>query len=721
MSPPASLIWMEADNDLDSALATGLARLDELYGRVKAAWPGFADRQGQYRMMRSVLRTLLQARDPDEPADGSNLLAVSAGTGTGKTLGYCLPAIIAAQILQKPCVVSTATLVLQQQLLDEDLPRLQALIPDMTFAVLKGRGRYVCASRLAAAAQVGDQLDLDPAEHQLHAPAQHREWAVRLHRDLQAGRWNGEVDALPSPPSDDAWRSVRADANACHATQCANFRTCAFFKARREAAGATVQVANHALVLSALGADSPMLDAPSTLFIFDEAHSLPDIAAEQYAETARLGQIAGALRAGLADVQRASKLLPAGDRAPATDGAARMRECAETLRSVLDQWLEGDVVSQERPVYRFKHGNVPQELLTLCDALTKTAVAGVESLQLIAAALRAPVEEMDPKQRERLAAAAAKLAGPVSALQLVARVSEGWSTQSRIPLAKWIELVDDGSGIDLAMCCSPITAAPALARGLWSKVGAAVCMSATLTTCGSFDFFDKLSGLNRFPQRAAEVVESPFDYERQGEIRVPPMKASPKQGAAFTRELCATLPTLLQQFQHGQLVLFASKRELEACYSALPEHLQRLVLKQGSRSKAELLRVHRERVLLGQASILWGLDSFGTGLDLPGRECEHVVIGKLPFRPPTHPVEEALADWLESERRDPFTEIALQRAAMTLAQWTGRLIRTVKDAGKITICDTRLISTRYGAQLLAGLPPYPLTRLAATDPLPKLR
>jgi len=712
---------MTSDFNPDDAFATGIARLDEVYGKIKTSWPGFADRPGQYRMMRSVLRTLLRPRAPDETADGSNLLALSAGTGTGKTLGYCLPAIIAADILHKPCVVSTATLVLQQQLLTEDLPRLQALIPDMTFAVLKGRGRYVCASRLAAAAHLGEQAALETNESGSGAPTHWQEWASRLHQDLQSGSWNGELDALPSPPSEEAWRSVRVDANACHATQCSNFRTCAFFKARREAAGATIQVANHALVLSALAADSPLLDAPSTLFIFDEAHSLPDIAAEQYAETARLDQVARALRAGLADVQRASKLVPAADRGQATAATGRMRECAELLRSVLDQWLEGDVVSQERPVYRFKHGSVPEELLALCDALAKTAVAGIDALQHLAAALRSPVAEMDPPQRERLAAAAARLAGPCSSLQLVARVCEGWSTQSRIPLAKWIELVDDRTEIDIAMCCSPITAAPALARRLWSRVAAAVCTSATLTTCGSFAFFDKLSGLNRFPQRGAETVESPFHYEQQGEIRVPPMKASPKQGAAFTRELCATLPALLQQFQHGQLVLFASKRELEACYAALPEQLQRLVLKQGSRSKAELLRIHRERVKLDQPSILWGLDSFGTGLDLPGRECEHVIIGKLPFRPPTHPVEEALADWLETQRRDPFAEIALQRAAMTLAQWTGRLIRTVKDVGKITICDIRLISTRYGAELLAGLPPYPLTRQSAADPLPKLR
>lgn len=704
-------------------LVAGMARLEELYGLVKEHWPGFGDRGGQYRMMRTVLATLLHARDPDSTPDGSNLAEIQAGTGTGKTLGYCLPAIVASELLKKPVIVSTATTTLQHQLIHEDLPRLHAIIPDITYAILKGRGRYVCASRLADLADLGRQREIDEPGEDGKAPGAgaSKDWASGLYKQLADGGWSGDIDALPSPPSDEAWRAVKADANACHGNQCAHFRSCAFFKARREAAAASIQVANHALVLSALAAESPMIDAPASLFIFDEAHSLSDIAAEQYAETVRLGQVSGALRAAIADVSRAAKLVSAEDRSHSTIAARRMRECAELLRTLLDQWLEADILCEERPVHRFKHGAVPEQLLVVCDNLAKDAVAGIESLEQLAAALRAPVGELEPAQREKLAMAAAKLAGPIASLGLVARVSEGWSTQGRIPLAKWIELIEDKSGIDISVCCSPITAAPALARGLWSKVGAAVCTSATLTTCGSFDFFDKLSGLNRFPGRTAQVVESPFDYARQAEIRVPPMKSSPKHGAVFSRELAAALPALLEQFEHGQLVLFTSKRDMESCFNALPSHLQGLVLKQGTRSKAELLKAHRARVKAGQPSILWGLDSFGTGLDLPGRECEHVVIGKLPFRPPTHPVEEALGDWLETQRRDPFKEIALQRTAMTLAQWTGRLIRTVKDAGKITVCDVRLISTRYGAELLAGLPPYAFGRLAPTDPLPRLR
>ncbi|MEJ8851843.1 helicase C-terminal domain-containing protein [Variovorax rhizosphaerae] len=167
---------------------------------------------------------------------------------------------------------------------------------------------------------------------------------------------------------------------------------------------------------------------------------------------------------------------------------------------------------------------------------------------------------------------------------------------------------------------------------------------------------------------------------------------------------------LLREHRHGQLVLFTSKRQMLACHAALPEDLGAQVQMQGERSRTELLAEHGRRVERGQRSILFGLQSFGEGIDLPGRLCEHVVIDKLPFSPPSSPVEEALAEWLNAQGRDPFAEIAVPRAAMKLAQWAGRGVRTVTDHAVITICDTRLVTMRYGREILAGLPPFPVVR-----------
>ncbi|MEO7952633.1 MAG: helicase C-terminal domain-containing protein, partial [Polaromonas sp.] len=173
------------------------------------------------------------------------------------------------------------------------------------------------------------------------------------------------------------------------------------------------------------------------------------------------------------------------------------------------------------------------------------------------------------------------------------------------------------------------------------------------------------------------------------------------------------LPALLREHQHGQLVLFTSRRQMQSCHAALPGDLSAQVQVQGTRSRTELLKEHSRRVIAGERSIIFGLQSFGEGIDLPGQLCEHVVIDKLPFTPPNSPVEEALAEWLGTQGRDPFTELSVPRAGMKLAQWAGRGVRTVSDRAVITVCDTRLVNMRYGTAILAGLPPFPVIRPGA--------
>jgi ATP-dependent DNA helicase DinG len=192
------------------------------------------------------------------------------------------------------------------------------------------------------------------------------------------------------------------------------------------------------------------------------------------------------------------------------------------------------------------------------------------------------------------------------------------------------------SSPDVWLCASPMTAAQILSRGLWKDVSAAVCTSATLTACGSFDFFDRLSGLNRFPHRRALVVASPFDYSVQGELRIAAMKHSPKS-AGFSQELCQILPTLLREHQHGQLVLFTSKRQMQACHTALPSDLLDQVQLQGQRSRTQLLKEHNRRVMNNERSIIFGLQSFGDLISnelQPPPESSAASAARTALRPP---------------------------------------------------------------------------------------
>ncbi|WP_177218966.1 ATP-dependent DNA helicase DinG [Polaromonas sp. OV174] len=700
-------------------------RLELLYGEVAASWPGFIARPGQYEMMQASLLTFLSAKAPDdEKRNGNNLAQLEAGTGTGKTVAYCLAAIVASELLKKTVIVSTATVALQEQLFHKDLPRLAEIIPELRYDILKGRARYVCESRLEGVINDEVQDSLLNAEFQ-DAFADARRQAKAIPRDraeamlwfknsakkLHNGSWDGDIDSLAQPPDAEDWRQVQANAHACNGGQCEYFRSCAFFKARRQAASATLQVANHALVLATLQTDSTLIDPGNTLFVFDEAHHLPQIAADQFSYRARLGTSSKLLTSLRTVALRHGRVLPASTRPDPVAFAQLITGCTDKLALLERYWIEGQLVSADKAVHRFAQGRIPEDLIPECEQLASLIGAIRAVVASIAAALTEPDESQSPNEREEQSRAGVELGVYLSRLDTLEKLFGAWATHDKVPWAKWLEWADGvvGTTPDVWLCASPMTAAQVLSKNLWKNVSAAVCTSATLTACGSFDFFERLSGMNRFPERRALVVASPFDYAVQGELRIAPMQHSPKS-PGFSDELCEKLPGLLREHQHGQLALFTSRRQMQACHAALPKDLAEQVQVQGVRSRTELLKEHSRRIVAGERSIIFGLQSFGEGIDLPGQLCEHVLIDKLPFTPPNSPVEEALAEWLNVQGRDPFNELSVPRAGMKLAQWAGRGVRTVTDRAVITVCDTRLVNMRYGQAILAGLPPFPVVR-----------
>jgi ATP-dependent DNA helicase DinG len=714
-------------------------RLELLYAQVALTWPGFIARPGQYEMMHAALLTFLSAVGPDvKERTGSNLAELEAGTGTGKTVAYCLAAIVASELLNKPVIVSTATVALQEQLFYKDLPRLAEIIPELKFDILKGRGRYICESRLEGALHDDGQDSLMGAEFQeafadarwqpQGIPRDNAEalrWFKGISKKLHSGKWDGDIDGLDVQPDPDDWRQVQASAHACHGGRCEFFKSCAFFKARRNAATATLQVANHALILATLQTESTLIDPGNTLFVFDEAHHLPTIAGDQFSYRARLGTSSKLLTALRTVAIRHSRGLPASTRPDPVAFAQSITECTDKFAILEDYFAQANLVSgdthggsfNDKGTHRFAQGQIPEALIPECEQLAALLRSLHGTVTGVAEALMEPDESKSPQERDEQTRAGVELGVYRSQLETLHSLFLAWATHDKVPWAKWIEHAPapiTRTGIpttpDVWLCASPMTAAQLLSRGLWKTVSAAVCTSATLTACGRFDFFDRLSGLNRFPERRALIVASPFDYSIQGELRIAAMQHSPKS-PGFSDELCQTLPGLLREHQHGQLVLFTSKRQMQACHAALPRDLLEQTQMQGERSRTELLKTHGQRVENGERSILFGLQSFGEGIDLPGQLCEHVVIDKLPFTPPNSPVEEALAEWLSTQGRDPFSEISVPKAGMKLAQWAGRGVRTVTDRAVITVCDTRLGTMRYGKDILAGLPPFPVVRV----------
>ncbi|MDB5828919.1 MAG: helicase c2 [Variovorax sp.] len=542
--------------------------LEFLYGEVAASWPGFIARPGQYEMMQACLLTFLSAKETDDlNRTGDNLAQLEAGTGTGKTVAYCLAAIVASKVLKRTVVVSTATVALQEQLFHKDLPRLAEIIPDLHFEILKGRARYVCESRLNAAINDQAQGSFSADEFQElfsndgrqvkdlpHDTAKAMLWFKSSAKKLQSGKWDGDIDSLEQPPAPQDWRRVQANAQACNGGQCEHFRSCAFFRARRQAATATLQVANHALILATLQSDSSLIDAGNTLFVFDEAHHLPTIAGEQFTYRARLGSSARLLTSLRSLALRHGRALPASSRPDPVAFAQLFTACTEKLALLEGYCAQAQFVSAETAVHRFPQGRVPVDLASECVQLASLLRTVAEMVARIAATLTEADETQSPAEREEQRRAGIEVGVYLSRLDTLAKLLSAWATHDTVPWAKWLEFAGGASGAapDVWWCASAMTAAQVLSNSLWKTVSAAVCTSATLSACGSFDFFDRLSGMNRFPARRALVVPSPFDYAAQGELRIAPMKHSAKS-AEFSDELCEKLPGLLRDIAMGNL------------------------------------------------------------------------------------------------------------------------------------------------------------------------
>ncbi|MDD5336524.1 MAG: ATP-dependent DNA helicase DinG [Rhodoferax sp.] len=710
---------MNSDALADLALAS--------FDRMVAATPGFRSRPGQREMARRIAEALSSVPLGEQPDPGRTISVIQAGTGVGKSAAYLSTTVALALALKTRVVISTATVALQEQLMSKDLPALAAVLETpFVHALAKGRGRYVCKFKLERLAgpdadELTEELfgideDLLPARSaftgQLAGEDSERRRGklyAALAMGLANGQWDGDRDQLAEQPDPRDWSAVAAERHTCTARHCPRYQQCSYYNARSQLAQAQVIVVNHDLLLASLGMKAlPELD--NCLLVFDEGHHLPAVALAQFASRMDLSGLRwlDKLPKTLRDVSASMGVEPAQD----VDTLAQQLKAAlqDVARLVVDL-LKVSSTGYDG-VYRFKNGLLPDFLLEPMGLIQGHAAGLSKVLEALGAELKKRIKE-DPSQAvpcsllyARLGQLAPKLA---SALQTSSLLLE----QGAQPLAKWLQS-DSASGLLYvsAHACA-IEPGDLLRQTLWSRVRGAVITSATLTSCGSFDFFLQESGLSDNPDVSTLEVESPFDYRSQGRLTVVETEADPKNVAAYTREMVAELLSDLSQLAHGALVLFTSRAQMKVALDALSGALQERVLVQGQMARARLLATHQARVEAGLASAIFGLQSFGEGLDLPGQLCETVLIAKLPFSPPSDPVAEARSEWLMSLGRDPFSELVVPATGIKLLQWSGRAIRTENDQANVICYDRRLLRTAFGRRMLQGLPPYPLSRRVA--------
>ena len=702
----------------------------QAFDNVVAAQAHLRPRAGQREMAAQVAHTFAHAHlgkptegedSPPNTAVAPSIAVIQAGTGVGKSLAYSAPAIAMALQRGTRVVISTATVALQEQLVNKDLPALAAhLGQPFRYALAKGRGRFVCQlklERLVGSSDLypeeaddlfGETLPAKPVA-QAERQAQQQFYAS-MAEALAQGRWDGDRDSLDTPPAPEAWSPVAAEGSSCTGRHCPAFQSCSYYERRKELVAAQVIVVNHDLLLSSLGARLlPELD--NCLLVLDEAHHLPATALAQFASNMDLSRLqwldkltSRALRIGqlleveeIADIPQHSSGLR---QAMGQLAQAAMAQYGETLKSPEARFGPASA--------RIPRGVLPEALLPPLEAVLAHSTGLLDVLRAIAKALRSTIKET-PDEAPRLAALYAQLGSLAPRLEAVFATTElllHTPAPGQAPAAKWFTLEMDGEWIALQAHASPILPGSTLRQHLWSQVRGAVLTSATLTSCGSFDFFLREVGLHDLPTLATLEVASPFDYPSQGVLWAHHTQADPKHAGPFTQEMVHTLLHDLASVQTGALVLFTSKEQMRQAVDALPSALRAKVLVQNTMPRFALLNKHREQVEAGQASIIFGMQSFGEGLDLPGALCASLFITKLPFAPPDDPVGEARAEWLRSSGRNPFTDLVVPATAIRLAQWVGRAIRTEHDQAQVYCYDRRLCVTSYGQQIQKSLPDF---------------
>lgn len=646
----------------------GDGRLEEILGGgglLGKVLEAHEERPAQLQMAQEVSQAL---------REGERLL-IEAGPGTGKTFAYLIPALLCANSADNRVVVSTWTRTLQEQIQTKDLPLLErALRTETDVAFLQGRGNYVCLRRAQEAARQGEGV----ARHQqLRAII---EWA---HRSREGTRSTLGFEPLP-----EVWAAARAEHGNCLQARSPYFRTCPWQWARRHARDAGVLVVNHALLLSDLKlrrTGASILPSYQHLII-DEAHHLEEQASEHLGIRLHRKQ-------ALAVLQRVSRVI---------EGTA-----AEV---VLDIEL---LVRDLRALW----GDFFDRLDAWMGRRSSAAWSGeVEPDAVLLPILQRLQDRVEGQAREGRSEAD-RLEWNVRAAQL-ASLREEWASFQTHPLPDVLAHVERRDvGRPSVLCQTPIEPGLLLERELFAPLSSVVLTSATLSVPGRSDPFEYLRRGTGLRNARALSLASPFDYPRQAQILLDPLP-DPSQEQEYLQALQERIPYHVQRTRGRSFVLFTSRRTMEQVAAGTRPAFERegiLVLVQGDGlPRTELLRSFRLR----QPAVLFGLASFWEGVDVVGAELSQVILTRLPFRVPGHPVDEERGKRLRARGGDPFRDLALPEAVLRLKQGFGRLIRSREDRGYVTILDSRIVSRAYGRQFLDALPACPRLRVYGDEEIP---
>lgn len=671
-------------------------------------------REEQLDMLESVARSF----------NDNDISLIEAGTGTGKTLSYLVPAVNWALKNEERVVISTNTINLQEQLIDKDIPLLyDAFDDDFNYSLVKGMRNYLCLLRTET---IQEGLFEMADEDEVGSIDDILQWA-KVTED-------GSLSDLNFTPPDSVWEKVSAESDSCLRARCPYYSRCFFYKSRREIASSQLLIVNHHLLFSdlAIKSASESSDAgilpPFKRVIFDEAHHLNDSATSHFGMRATKFGILRVLRRlkrkgkggqgkGLIyyTASLATKLVKMYRKGVVNDLLKKVEGLLSTKVDTLEQYV-GDSFDA---LYTLCHGaladkeNGKEEInLRITDEILQ--LEGWENIDKKFSILRIRLKELheeikaitdiliDYEVESDIAKLIVEFKGVGNKLDYYSDVISTFLSTEDDGFVRWVEGRMGRGGILSGLGLSPLDISPTLKERLYSKCDTVVMTSATMAVNKDFRFLKSGLGLED-EQRVDELIlPSPFNYEEQLLLTIPDDIPEPGN-VGYAEAISGLIRDAVKASKGNALILFTSYTLLETVYRNIHEELEDegiLTLKQGAFPRSRLL----DKFRIEDNSVLFATDSFWEGVDVPGDALKLVIITRLPFRVPTEPIIEARVEYIENQGLNSFTDYSVPVAVLKFKQGFGRLIRTKTDKGAVLVLDRRLISKFYGKFFLNSLP-----------------
>lgn len=631
----------------------------------------YLEHRPQQESMAKAIENALNSNSP---------LLFEAGTGVGKSLAYLIPGILFAIDHKRPFIVSTHTKALQEQIQNNDLPlcrRLFKSIPQLEpyaefkTAMLMGRSNYLCTTRLAHV--VSTQGELFPPDGLIELE-RILEWADTTE--------TGIIEELPTPPSPEIWDSINADSSTCNPKNCSQ-NGCFFQKAKAQIRKSNLIILNHSLLFSLISSgnvpqnQTPGILLPEDFLVLDEAHTMPDIATDHFGLRISSYSLDRALKTLYNPRTKKGLLTQFGKQSDRTLVTQALSSSEEFFNLIRQQHL------QKQEDKRLLEPNWTDPLI--CEPLKilsdRLAILSTEHTSEL-------IKDTLNDQRHRLQS---YYIGIQKSLVLEPPDHVHWIEKS------------GRSGQLTTIRTAPINVAPYIKETIFNRHTPAILTSATLATNNSLDIFKLRIGAIH---EEGLIENSPFDYEKNTQIFIAKDSPEPTQDnlTSYRKFLAKAVLSSIPKTLGGTLVLFTNYSDMHFIANEIEADLSnigRSLWVQGRHlSRTQLVDAFKEA---GNA-ILLGTDSYWTGIDVPGTALSHLIITRIPFENPSHPIKQAQSEWLKKEGQHPFTHLTLPEAVIKFRQGLGRLIRKKTDTGIITILDSRVLNKSYGKTFIAALP-----------------